>query len=109
MNIQIETTVAATSSNSNLFNGSPFEIAQQNTVVSLGVCAAATGTFITVTCGSRLILAESPPAVQTRFPVVPDEFYYNFIQLAGERMVVSVRNPTGGGVIHRAIANLQPA
>lgn len=104
--IQVEASVAAGATNSNLFAGSAFEFARVRTLVALGVTAAATGTFITINSGSDVVLEESPPYVKTAFPVVPDEMFYNDVMEAGDRLRVSARNPTGGAVIHRAIALL---
>lgn len=89
-----------------LFQGSAFEYPERNAAVSLGVTAAATGTFVTVQAGGEVILEESAPTVATRMPIIPDDFNLNFAIAQGRRLVLSVRNPTGGAVIHRAIAQL---
>lgn len=104
--IQKETSVGAGLTNSNLFAGSAFEYPERNAVVSLGITAAATGTFCTVQAGGEVVLEESPPIVKTVMPVIPDDFALNFAIAAGRRLILSVRNPTGGAVIHRAIAQL---
>lgn len=106
--IQVETSVAAGGTNQNLFNGSAFEYSRGRQLVSLGVTAAATGTFCTIQSGADVILEESPPIVQTRMPIIPDEMYYNDIMEQMDRLRVQVRNPTGGAVIHRSIALLTP-
>lgn len=103
--IQKETTVAAGATTS-LFSGSAFEYPERNAIVSLGLTAAATGTFFTVQAGGEVVMEESPPIVRTAMPVIPDDFGLNFAIAQGRRLVVSVRNPTGAGVIHRAIAQL---
>jgi len=105
--IQVETSVAAGGSNNNLFTGSAFEFARTRCALSLGVLAAATGTFIGITSGSDVLLEDSPPYVGAVFPIVPDQMFYNDIMEQGDRLRVSVRNPTGGAVIHRAIALIQ--
>jgi hypothetical protein len=102
--IQVETSIGAGASNSNLFAGSAFEFARTRSLVSVGLTAAATGTFATINSGSDVILEESPPYVATVFPIVPDQMFYNDIMEAGDRLRVACRNPTGGAVIHRAIA-----
>jgi hypothetical protein len=102
--IQVEVSIGAGASNNNLFAGSAFEFARSRSLISLGVTAAATGTFITINSGSDVVLEESPPYVATVFPVVPDQMFYNDIMEAGDRLRLSARNPTGGAVIHRAIA-----
>jgi len=106
--IQVETSVGATSANSNIFSGSAFEYSRGRTALSLGITAAATGTFVTVTAGADVILEESPPYVATVFPIVPDQMFYNDIMEPMDRLRVAVRNPTGGAVIHRAIALVTP-
>lgn len=106
--IQVEVSVAAGGSNSNIFSGSAFEYSRGRNLLSLGVCAAATGTFCTINSGADVILEESPPYVATLFPIVPDQMFYNDVMEPFDRLRVSVRNPTGGAVIHRAIALLTP-
>lgn len=106
--IQVETSVAAGSTNQNIFSGSAFEYSRGRQLLSLGVTAAATGTFITIQSGADVILEESPPYVSTVFPVVPDQMFYNDVMEMFDRLRVQVRNPTGGAVIHRSIALITP-
>lgn len=102
--IQIETTVATLATVSNVFSGSAFEYARGRQLLSLGVTAAATGTFITIQSGSDVLLEESPPFVLTTFPIVPDHMFYNDVMEPFDRLRVQARNPTGAGVVVRAIA-----
>lgn len=104
--IQRETSVAAGATNSNLFAGSAFEYPERNAAVSLGITAAATGTFVTVQAGGEVVLEESPPTVSGVMPVIPDDFSLNFAIAQGRRLILAVRNPTAGAVVHRAIAQL---
>lgn len=104
--IQVETSVGVGATNNNIFAGSAFEFARSRSLLSLGITAAATGTFVTVNSGSDVVLEESPPYVATVFPVVPDQMFYNDVMEAGDRLRVQARNPTAGAVIHRAIALL---
>lgn len=106
--IQREVSIAAGATNDNLFSGSAFEFALADQVVSLGVTAAATGTFATLQSGGTVIAEEFPPAVATRYPIIPDEFYYNAVQAKADRLVLRVRNPTAGAIVVRSIAQTQP-
>jgi hypothetical protein len=106
--IQVEVSVGATSANTNIFAGSAFEYSRGRNLLSLGVCAAATGTFITINSGADVILEESPPYVSTLFPIVPDQMFYNDIMEPFDRLRVSVRNPTAGAIVLRGIALLTP-
>lgn len=104
--MQREVSVAAGATDPNLFTGSVFEFARGNILVSAGVTAAATGTFVTINSGSDVVLEESPPVVATRFPIIPDEMYYTDVAAVGDRLIAAARNPTAGAIIHRALAQI---
>lgn len=107
--VQKEVSIAAGAVNDNLLSGSAFEYMRGNGVVSAGVVAAATGSFITIQSGPDIILEESPPMVLTTMPIVPDHFYYNWAASAGDRLLIRARNPTAGAIVHRVVANIQYA
>lgn len=106
--IQTETILAAGAANANVFNGSAFEYSRGRNVLSLGVVASATGSFIGITSGADVLLEESPPFVLTTFPVVPDHMFYNDVMEPFDRLRVAGRNPTGGAITIRALALLTP-
>lgn len=106
--MQVEVSVAAGGTNTNLFNGSAFEYSRGRQILSLGVTAAATGSFITIQSGADVILEESPPMVLTTMPIVPDHMYYNDVMEQFDRLRLQVRNPSGGAITHRSIALLTP-
>ena len=101
-----EVSVAAGATDPNLLTGSTFEFMRGNVYLSVGVTAAATGTFVTIISGSDIVLEESAPNVLTRYPVIPDEMYFNDVATLADRLVISARNPTGGAVIHRVVVQL---
>lgn len=106
--IQREVAIGAGLQVDNIFNGSAFEFARQNQVVSVGCAQSATGCFATLQSGGDIVAEEFPPSVLTRFPVIPDEMYYNDVMGVGDRLVLRVRNPTAGTITIRAIAQIQP-
>jgi hypothetical protein len=106
--IPAEVSVAANTTNPNLFNGSAFEYSRGRNLLSLGVTAAATGTLCTITSGADVILEESPTYIKTQFPIVPDEMFYNDIMEFMDRLRVQIRNSTAGALVTRAIALLTP-
>jgi hypothetical protein len=105
--IQKEVTVAANTTVENLLAGSAFEFARGPQLVSLGVTAAATGTFITFTSGADVVLEESATPIKTAYPTIPDEFFYTDVAAPGDRYVLRVRNTTGGGIVVRCIMQIQ--
>lgn len=106
--IQKETSLAAGAVVDNIFSGSAFEYIRQPGVVSIAAVATVVGAFITLQAGPTLILEESPPAVRTLWPVVPDDFFYQAAVVPGDRLVLRVRNPTAGAIVIHAIAQIAP-
>lgn len=106
--IQVEQSIAAGAVNNNLVSGSAFEFARTPQVVSIGVAQAATGMFCTIQAGPDIIAEEFSPAILTRYPIIPDEMYYTDVMDTGDRLVIRVRNPTGGAIIARAVVQVQP-
>lgn len=106
--IVVETSIAAGAVNNNLVSGSAYEFSRGRSLLSLGITAAATGSFFTLQSGSDVIVEESAPPVLTRYPVVPDEMYFNDVMENGDRLVVRARNPTAGAIIHRVMALMSP-
>jgi len=104
--IQKETAVAAGATNDNIFSGSAFEFMRANGIIALACVASATGGFITIQAGPDVVLEESPPAVKTTMPVVPDDFLYQFAAAAGDRLLLRARNPTGGSLTFRSVAQI---
>ena len=90
----------------NILAGSAFEFARQNSIVSVGVCQAATGVFITFNSGADVVAEEFEPPILTRYPIIPDEMYFSDVAAAGDRLVLRARNTTGAGIIVRAIVQL---
>ena len=104
--IQKEVSVGAGATVENALSGSAFEFLRRNAVVSAGVTAAATGTFVTLQSGGDIVLEESPAFVQTSFPRVPDEMVYNDVGVQGDRLVIRLRNPTAGAIIMRVLVQI---
>lgn len=98
------TSIAAGAVNDNVVSGSAFEFAKRNQIVSLGIGQSATGMFTTLQSGSDIIAEEFEPPILTRYPIIPDEMYFTDVMEAGDRLVVRVRNPTGGALTSRVAA-----
>jgi hypothetical protein len=92
----------------NILAGSAFEFARTNALVSMGVSAAATGTFVTFNSGADVVAEEFEPAILTRYPIIPDEMYFSDVAAAGDRLVIRVRNTTGAAIIVRVVCQVTP-
>lgn len=104
--IQKEISIAANAVNDNILSGSSFEFLRSNSVVSIGMVGSATGLVANIQSGADIVLEESPLLVKTTMPTVPDDMYYNDVGVAGDRLVVRVRNTTAGALTVRAIVQV---
>lgn len=104
--IMVESSIAAGAVNNNLFTGSAFEFSRGRNIVSLGIAQAATGMFCTLQAGADIIAEEFSLPILTRYPIIPDEMYFTDVMENGDRLVARVRNPTGGALVARAVAQM---
>jgi len=104
-----EPTIAANTTNDNVLSGSAFEFARSRGILSEGVTAAATGTFVQLQAGSDIIAEEFSPPVLTRYPIIPDEMYFSDVVENGDRIIQRVRNSTGAGIVARTALQLSYA
>lgn len=104
--IMPEVSVAAGAVNQNVVAGSAFEFARRRQIVSMGVAQSATGMFCTLQAGADIIAEEFSLPILTRFPIVPDEMYFTDLMEPGDRLVIRVRNPTGGALTFRGVVQL---
>lgn len=104
--IQKTATVAAGGVVDNIWSGSAFEFLPGNAVVSMGINTG-TGTLGTINIGATAVLEESTMAIGGDFPTIPDDMFYTFAGVAGDRLVTRIRNPTAGNITYFALAQIQ--
>lgn len=95
---QDETSVGANATVDNIMSGSIFESAPYNSLLEFATVASATGLQVTIITGSDVLLEESPPSIQNRFPIYPEDFSVNDVVVGGEHITVRVRNTTGAAL-----------
>lgn len=113
--------VAGGAINANIWAGSVFEYARSNGLLSIGLISPETaaagpaaGLLATINVGADVVAEEFPlatldPAIMGRnYPVIPDDFWFQDAAAQGDRIVTSVRNPTGGALAFSGIAIFTP-
>lgn len=120
--IHQKVSIAANSTNPNIFAGSAFEFPPRHSKIDFGVVsepgAAGVDAGLTgrIQFGSQII-AESfavpvgSPAAgtnQVKAPVIPDELVVRDVALGGSRLVVAITNPSGAAVNIRFLLNITP-
>jgi hypothetical protein len=105
--IQREVSIAANAVNENVIAGSAFEILRGNSIVSIGLTAQAAGLVGNIQIGSTVLVEESPLEIKANeFASIPDEMYYNGAGVGNDRVVIRVRNTTGGAVAVRVLVQI---
>lgn len=91
--IQRTVTIDNGTVNENILSGSAFEFIRGRSVVQMGITAEdASDVFVTIQAGPNVIAEEFNPVQASDYPAVPDGFYYAAGAVAGDRLVVRVRN-----------------
>lgn len=101
----------------NVWAGSAFEYLRGPSFVSVGLITpgAAGGLLSAFYVGSALIAEEylvpfSDPAVRgTNYAMVPESYLIQAGGVGGDRLVSTLRNPTGGTLAFSAVAMITPA
>lgn len=105
--IQKQISIGANAVNDNILSGSSFEFLRSNSVVSIGMTSDAAGLVANIQSGADIVLEESPLTIKVNaMPVIPDDFFYNDVGVAGDRLVIRVRNTTAGAIIVRAVVQV---
>jgi len=92
----------------NVLTGSIYEFMPWNAAVNIGLNGSATGLVATINSGSDTVLEEAPVNVSTAFPVIPDDMFAQDVAAGGERLVIKVRNTSGGTLVLRSLIQLTP-
>jgi len=104
--IMREATIGANTTVENTLSGSAYEFTRGAGVVSFGVAGAATGLIDNIQAGASIVAEAFPCPILTRYPILPDEFYFNEVVMGGDRLVVRAQNTTGAGIVHRVVAQI---
>lgn len=105
-NMFAEVSLASGANNPSIVAGNAYEFARQRAVISVGLTAAATGTFTQVQLGPRTVATEFSPPIIARYAIIPDEMYVTDVVDANDRILLPWRNPTGGAIVVRGVVQL---
>jgi len=95
--------VAANASVANVLSGKTNEFLPANSLVRVGITAAVVGLFATVLIQEKVILEDQEIANNALMPIDPDDIILEEIGLAGDRIIVKLRNSTGAAIITKTL------
>lgn len=98
--------VAANTSVANVFSGNQYEYLLQAARIRFGIVAAAVGVNATISTGQTVLQNDQEVSGANRYPTEPDDFTLQDIVGPGERIVVGLRNTTGGAIVVVSVAKI---
>lgn len=90
--------VAANATVQNVLAGKQNEFLSEQGLVSLFATASAVGLNMSLIIGGEVIIDDQECNAQNRMPIVPDDFLGQGGGLPGDRVIVRLRNTTGGAI-----------
>lgn len=90
--------VAANTTVTNVLAGKIGEFLGATGVVALYGTASAVGLNVALLVGGQAVVDDQEVNAQNRMPIVPDDFVAGATGLQGDRVVVRLRNTTGGAI-----------
>jgi hypothetical protein len=93
----------------NAVAGKSQEFIKEPSVVSLSATGSAIGLFMTFIVGEEVIIEDQAIPLTNRFPIVPDDTLAQGGGLPGDRVIVKIRNSTGGALTSWVRVDIEPA
>jgi hypothetical protein len=106
------TTLLTGTNVANVFLGSQYELAPFDGTIEIGVRANAVGLTLGIFSGPDVLAEPNSPApfgAVEALPVYPDDYHWEDEVAAGDRLKLSLANPTAGTIIANWILRLTPA
>jgi hypothetical protein len=93
----------------NAIAGKSMEFIREPSVVTLSATGSAIGLFMTFIVGEEVIIEDQAIPLTNRFPIVPDDSIGQGGGFPGDRVIVKIRNSTGGALTSWVRVDVEPA
>lgn len=101
--------VAANTTVANALSGKSAEFVKEPSVISLAALGSAVGLNTTLIIGEEVVVDDQEVGVGTTLPIVPDDVLAQGGGLPGDRIILKVRNTTGGAITAYVKVLVEPA
>lgn len=101
--------VAANTTVANAMSGKSAEFLSEPSIITLGVAGSAVGLNTSLIVGDEVTVDDQEVPVGTTLPAFPDQVLAQAGGLQGERVVVKLRNTTGGAITAYVKVLIEPA
>lgn len=100
--------VAANTTTDNILAGESIEFPRLRAALEILATGSAAGLLLYVQVGSRVVMDYQEIPDTNRYPFAPDDLILQAAAGAGERIIIKLRNGTGGSLTYKVKAFLQP-
>jgi hypothetical protein len=90
--------VAANATSANIYAGKIAEFPALPSLIRIRISAAAAGLNATLLIGGKSQVNDQPISSSNRWPILPDDLLLQTNAPAGARLILTIRNTTGGAV-----------
>lgn len=101
--------IAANTTIANVLAGKSREFVSEPSVVTLSATGSAIGLLATLIIGEEIVLDDQAIPLTNRFPIQPDDQLVSGGGFPGDRIVVKMRNSTGGALTSWVRVDVEPA
>jgi hypothetical protein len=109
--LQRTDSIAANAFNANVWTGTQFEFAPYHALLEAAALGSATGLSMTFATGADVLVIDqalSPVRAANQYGIYPDDYVFQDIVAAGERIIEAIRNTTAGALSHFSSIKLTP-
>ncbi len=109
--LQRTDSIAGNAFNANVWTGTQFEFAPYHALLEASVLGSAIGLQTTFATGADVLVIDqgvSPVRAANQYGLYPDDFIFQDIVAAGERIIEAIRNTTAGALSHFSSIKLTP-
>jgi len=100
--------IAANTTIANVIAGKTHEFVTEPSIVTLSATGSAVGLYATLIVGDEIVIEDQAIPLTNRFPVVPDDTLGQGGGLPSDRIVVKMRNSTGGALTSWVRVDVEP-
>ena len=110
MSIMTDTqSIAANTTIANVLAGKSKEFLMEPSVITLSATGSAAGLMATLIVGEEVVMDDQDIGPGNRFPLVPDDVLTTAGGFTGDRVIVRMRNRTGGALTSWVRVDIEPA
>lgn len=109
--LQRTDSIAANGYNANVWTGTQFEFAPYNAMLEAAMLGSATGLQATFATGADVLAIDqalTPVRAANQYGIYPDDYVFQDVVGAGERIIEAIRNTTAGALSHFSSIKLTP-